>query len=227
MVSNRLRTIVDLVSGAHVAADIGCDHGYVAKSLLEEHRAKMVIACDISEKSLLKTAKLVAGSGLNGKILIRRGDGLKILGEEEADVIVIAGMGGRRIMYIMENDKKKARYASKLVLAPNRNEKELRKYLLSNGYAIRDERLALEGGRYYQVISASAGVAEPETDEFFYIVGRKLIENGDKNLRGFLRKEITRLETVLSRAYLGKDQKEYAKRLTGLKKKMEEVWACL
>jgi tRNA (adenine22-N1)-methyltransferase len=226
MLQNRLRVIIDCIDHAHTVADIGCDHGYAAKKLIDENRARRVIACDISEKSLEKAARLVRGAGLEPVVETRRGDGLAPLENGEADVLVIAGVGGLLIEKILTRDLEKAWNASGLVLSPHNNEAKLRRFLMENGFVITDERLALEGRRYYQVICAAGGNAHPEKDDFYYYVGRKLIENKDENLSGFLRKEIARLDGIMKKTALAKDSR-HMEELRGRRTRMAEVLQCL
>ncbi len=226
MLQNRLRVIVDCIDNAHTVADIGCDHGYVAKSLIDEGRARRVVACDISEKSLEKATQLIKHAGLEQAVETRRGDGLAPLESGEADVLVIAGVGGLLIEKILARDMEKARRARGLVLSPNNNEAKLRRFLAENGFVVTDEKLALEDRRYYQVICAVDGDARPETDDFYYYVGRRLIENKDENLDGFLCKEIARLDGIIENAALAKDT-NHVEALRARKKRMAEVLECL
>jgi tRNA (adenine22-N1)-methyltransferase len=227
MLSERLQTLVGCVEKAGVAADIGCDHGYAAKGIIEEGRAKKVISCDISARSLEKAEKLVVACGLGGVCETRLGDGLAPLEMGEADVIIIAGMGGLQIEKIISGSEAKAKNADMLVLSPNRNETELRKYLLNNGFAITDEKLALDGGRYYQVICARAGGEVAEEDGFYYVVGRKLIEKKDRHLEGFLKRELSKIDFIVAGASNGRGQERYIAGLVGIRERMEKVLECL
>ena len=227
MVTPRIRTIVDFVGQAGVAADIGCDHGYAALALVKEGRAAKVIACDISEASLQKTVELVGRHGLSAVVETRLGDGLSVLGENEADTILIAGMGGMLIRTMLEAEPGRARQAKRLVLAPNRNEAELRQYLLENGFSIIGERLARDGGRYYQVLCVQPGGDAPEEDEFYYHIGRRLIEGKDPLLAEFLGKRIEEIEHILFAAQKGRKTGEYMAKVSQRKEKMEEVLKCL
>ncbi len=223
MLTPRLRAIVNMVEGARTAADIGCDHGYVAAALLREGRAKCVIACDISEKSLEKAARLAKLSGLEGYMQTRCGNGLAVLDAGEADTVIIAGMGGMLIRNILDDEPEVAAGVERFVLAPHKNEAELRAYLLESGYEIMDEALAVEDERYYQIICARAcGEARTE-DEFFCFVGRLLIEKRDPHLAGFLRKRIAETEKIIEGATAGKNTAEYIDALQKRAQRMREV----
>lgn len=219
----RIHTIVGFVKDVQVVADIGCDHGQIAKLLLEQGSAKKVIACDISKPSLEKAKKLAAEAGLALCMETRLGDGLSVLEEAEVDAIVIAGMGGMLIRQILDREPRKAKSAGWLVLSPHRNVLELRKYLAENGYRIEAETLVLEDGRYYPVICAVPGHAAAEQDEFFYGVGRKLIEGKDRHLPGFLKREIAKADKILKSAAQSRNASQYLQEVALRKTKLEEV----
>lgn len=220
----RLKKIVEQVCKANIVADIGCDHGLVSQAIIEENRASKVIACDISIKSLSKTQKLAEEFSLN--IETRCGDGLRPLKVGEADVVIIAGMGGTLIKNILKNDMEKAKSAQQLLLMPHGNESDLRRFLCENGFAIANEWLIKELGRYYHLICAKAGVWK-ENDEFYFEIGRKLIENHDKELMGYLKKRIEKTENIIKKAEKGTDTQIYIAELIVLKRRMQEVLKCL
>jgi tRNA (adenine22-N1)-methyltransferase len=226
LLTPRLREIVNQIEGARTVADVGCDHGHVAVALVQEGRAEKVVASDVTSGSLQKAAALVKGSGLAG-VETRLGDGLSVLEAGEADTVVVAGMGGALIERILREGLEKALAVRRLVLSPNRNEAGLRRFLLENGFRITRESLALDRGRYYQVICAGPGYAEPETDAFYYEVGRLLIEGNSPYLRGFLQMKIREAAYIMKRAARGKSTKAYVGGIREKKERMEEVLQCL
>ncbi len=226
MLTERMRLIAECVEDACTAADIGCDHGYIAQYLIESERAQKVIATDVSALSLQKTQELAKNAGLEVAIETRVGNGLSVLFPGEADTVVIAGMGGYTIRDILMAGEAVARQARLLVLAPNRNVGELRRYLAENGFAIVEEKLARERERFYPVICAQNGMRWTEENEFDYEIGRRLVEAGDENLKAYLKKEIGAAKQILDAA----GQKNAQQRLRRLEKRcerMKEVLECL
>lgn len=147
----RLRVIADLINDRDkVVADIGCDHGYLSKILIEENRAKKIIATDISKPSLEKTAILAKQYGLSDKITTKVGDGLKPIQEEKVDIVVIAGMGGYEIIKILEENKNK-NYL-KLIFQPVQKTIELRKYLIENNYRILQDFIIEDKSKFYNTL---------------------------------------------------------------------------
>lgn len=160
--SLRLDAIADMTPKANTIADIGCDHGKIAISLIESGKARHVICSDISGKSLEKARELADSKGLLSRLSFRKGDGLSVLKENEADAAIISGMGGELIANILNANKKKAPGA--LILSCNTMAQVLRKWLCDNGYGIKDEELIYEGRRYYPVILAEKGISAQLSD---------------------------------------------------------------
>jgi tRNA (adenine22-N1)-methyltransferase len=220
----RLNEILSCIGNAGVVADIGCDHGKLEGMLLRSGRAQKVIATDISEKSLHKAVMACTGSVFEGRVEFRLGDGLAVLAPGEADVIVIAGMGGEQMADILKRGLTAARTA-KLVLCPHSHEGRLRRFLLENGYFILQESLAMEEGRYYQILCAGHdGNAHSQKDDFFYEIGFKLLQSGHPLLRGFLESKLAKTNKIIANA--ARSDKEnaakQAKKLSAFAKRLEE-----
>ena len=158
--SDRLQIIADQVRPGEVLADIGTDHGQLPVYLYEEGICPRVILADISEPSLAK-AKETAGAGQFGSgISFRVGNGLQVLEPGEADVVVIAGMGGRLIRDILAEDHVKTRSFSRFVFQPRTASGPLRKWLSEAGFSILREDIVREGQFLPEIITASPGENE-------------------------------------------------------------------
>ena len=166
MITPRLECIINHTRG-RVIADIGCDHAYVPVRLIQDNRAEHVIAADLNEGPLNIAGQNIEKYGLSEKIETRLGNGLSVLSRDEADVIIIAGMGGEIIERILRADEDIAKGA-KLILQPMNSQYELRKFLISNGYKIIAEDMALEGFKVYNVLEVEAGCGPPFENEFDY-----------------------------------------------------------
>lgn len=149
----RIRAIATLINDKDkIVADIGADHGYLTKVLIEENRAKAVIATDISKASLEKTANLAKKYGFLDKILLKVGDGLKILNKGEAQIVVIAGMGGNEIIKILEENTDKT--FDKFIFQPMQNTINLREYLIKHNYEIIKDFIVKDRKKFYNTIVA-------------------------------------------------------------------------
>ncbi len=149
----RIRAIATLINDKDkIVADIGADHGYLTKVLIEENRAKAVIATDISKASLEKTANLAKKYGFLDKIFLKVGDGLKILNKGEAQIVVIAGMGGNEIIKILEENTDIT--FDKFIFQPMQNTINLREYLIKHNYEILKDFIVKDRKKFYNTIVA-------------------------------------------------------------------------
>ena len=182
-----------MVPEATRVADIGCDHGKVAVSLIKSGTAKSVICGDISGKSLEKARKLVQARGMTQSVSLREGNGLAVLDGKEADVAVIAGMGGELIVQILDAEKNKA--PDTLVLSCNTASGLLRQWLGENGYRIEDEELVFENRHFYPVIRAEKGQSTA-LSELELEFGPVLLKKKPKTLKYFVKKRIDKTNDV-------------------------------
>ncbi|MCE5235882.1 MAG: class I SAM-dependent methyltransferase [Eubacteriales bacterium] len=187
----RLSAVADMLGAFHTVADIGADHGRLAVALLQTGQAARAIASDISDKSLDKARELAAACNMESRLSVRTADGLSGLAKNEADALVIAGMGGALIARILADSPEVAQNAERIMMQPMRGTAELRYYLHHNGFRILDERIAFEAGRYYQLIAARFGEPEAIPENFpegVYKFGWVMAQKRDKNLLPLLRR---------------------------------------
>ncbi len=156
----RLQAIAGMVPKGSRLADIGSDHAYLPAGLLEQGKIVSAIATDIAEGPLKAAKNSAAMKGLSEKIELRKGDGLSVIGKGEADCIVIAGMGARTIIGIIEGGMETAKAAKRLILQPMAGAPLLREWLSENGWKLTCEDLAEEGGRLYEIMAAERGEGE-------------------------------------------------------------------
>ncbi len=175
MLTTRLNRIINYVNST-VAADIGTDHGYVATELIKKGRAKRVIASDVRQGPLDAAIENIKKNKMEDVIETRLGSGLSVLSIKEADTAVIAGMGGELICQIIKDDIEIAR-EMKLVLQPMNSQYELRKFLIENGFIIKEEDIECEGERVYNIIIVEKGCQKPFEKDIYYHVPKYLKEN--------------------------------------------------
>lgn len=160
----RLRAIAALapVSGGCLA-DIGTDHGYVPVSLLLEGRISRAVAADIGALPLDHARRTAALCGVVERIDFRLGDGLSVLRPDEAETIVIAGMGADVITGIL-SAAPWSRTGPLLLLQPMSKAEVLRAWLPANGYAVLAEELVQDKGVIYPILSVRGGRMEPASE---------------------------------------------------------------
>ena len=153
--------ITGLVPPCNTVADIGTDHGFVPVFLVREGIAKRAIAADIGEGPLERAREHVAERGLSDRIECRLGDGLQVLSPGEADVLIIAGMGGLLMISILEAGLSVAERAEKLILSPHTDIPKVREWLFLHRFCIENEQMTEEDGKFYTAL-----VCRPKTAKF-------------------------------------------------------------
>ena len=138
--------------GAFVA-DIGTDHAYLPIALCLSGRARGAIASDINAGPVERAEENIKNYGLDGKIEVRRADGLDGIEQFAPDDIMILGMGGELIARIISDAPWTKNKSINLCLQPMTHPEYLRGFLLENGYEIIDEAIA-EEEKIYQIILA-------------------------------------------------------------------------
>lgn len=152
--SARLRTVAGMVSRGNVVCDVGCDHGFTAIYLVQQGISPRALAMDLREGPLSAAGEHIVACGLEERIETRLSDGLHKYKIGEADTLICAGMGGGLMMRILAEDKEKTDSFRELVLQPQSELQQFRRFLRENGYRIQDEEILLEEGKFYQVIRA-------------------------------------------------------------------------
>ncbi|KJD52746.1 SAM-dependent methyltransferase, partial [Bacillus amyloliquefaciens] len=87
------------------------------------------------------------------------------------DVITIAGMGGSLIAHILKAGKDKLSGKERLVLQPNIHAHHIREWLYQEGYALINEEILEEDGKYYEVLVAEAGDRDAAYDGISFAAG--------------------------------------------------------
>lgn len=189
--SLRLRTVKDNVDKCDCVADIGCDHGYVSIALIDEKKAKKVIACDINEGPLKAASGNISNAGFENSIETRLSDGLHNITEaDKVDAIIIAGMGGRLMKRILEEGASIVAGASQLILQPQSEMFLVRGWLRENGFRILKETMLEDMSKFYWVIKAVKGketTVEASLQKAYDEYSGYLIKAKDETLKKYLR----------------------------------------
>ena len=150
--SERLQAVAGFVTRGSRVADIGTDHGYLPVCLVGSGWCPQALAMDIRQGPLERAGEHIAASGLQERIRTRLSDGMEQLGADEADCVVIAGMGGLTMIHILESAENLLPCISELVLGPQSDIAKVRKFLRQRGMYTDRENLVLEGGKFYPVL---------------------------------------------------------------------------
>ena len=152
--SLRLKKVSEYVRPGSDAADIGTDHAFLPVYLIQNNICKKVIACDVRKGPLLNAQKTLISVGLKDEIELRQSDGLSAFYPDEADDIIICGMGGTLITRILNECLwiKNSHY--RLIIQPQSHEYEVREFLFSNGFSLIDDFTVEENGFIYYGLCA-------------------------------------------------------------------------
>ncbi|MBQ5825837.1 MAG: SAM-dependent methyltransferase, partial [Clostridia bacterium] len=104
------------------------------------------------------------------RIQLRLASGLDKVSPDEADDIIIAGMGGILISELIEKAQWLKDEEKHLVLQPQSHSETLREYLMKNGYYIEKEEICEDAGRLYCIMSVYFDGKErsyPEKYEYY------------------------------------------------------------
>ena len=220
--SARMKAVSEMVSQGSRVADIGCDHGYVSIYLYKSGICKSCIAADVKEGPINSARQNIEMYDCADGVEARLSDGLKNIKKGEANCIVISGMGGKLVISILSDDINKIKSISELVLEPQSDADEVRKFICENGSRIEKEVLVEEKGKFYPVIKA---VRTDESCKLFpeeYIFGPCLLKNKDAMLWKYLNKEKRRISDVITSLETA-NTKASAERTEQLKKEAEMI----
>lgn len=188
--SKRLGTIVGFIDKNKKVADIGTDHGFVPNFIVNEEISDFVISSDISKNSLLKSVELTKEYKNEDKIINRIGPGLEVLSISEVDIAIIAGMGGLLISEIIKDSWDIAINLDKLILQPMQAKKELREFLINNGFEIIDEKIVFEDRKYFEIIVAKYTGKNIEKENIFFEVPEIPYNRRDEIIYSYLENRI-------------------------------------
>ena len=150
--TERLTIIFDNIPTCQVFADVGCDHGYLAKAMIESGKAKKVIASDISAKCLEKAKDVLYKEIQNETAECVVSNGFENI--SFCDCALIAGMGGEEITFILSKAKS---LPEKLVLQPMKNCDKVRLCAVQVGYRIQKDFVFKSAGKFYDLLVLTKG----------------------------------------------------------------------
>ena len=224
--SPRLSKIASLIEPCHTLADVGTDHGYIPLFCLEQGRAKKVIATDVNAMPLKRAETTIKSHGFSEFAEFRLSDGLCAISEGEADVIVIAGMGGLLICDILEKGKDAITDSTLLLIQPMIAPAEVRSYLYSNGFDILNEYVVREEDKFYNIMAVKKGSCVL-TDELLYI-GKNLSSNSPDVIDSYLDYKIRVCEKIINGHKMSKNPddleiEKYSRELSIYQKTKKEL----
>lgn len=197
--SERLRAAAGMVTKGNIVADVGCDHAYTSIYLCREGISPRVIAMDVNKGPLVGAKAHVEEAGMASQIDIRLSDGLQKLSPGEADTVLLCGMGGLLMIKILSDYPETTASLKELVLQPQSEVGEVRRFLHKQGYRITKEHMLKEDGKFYVMMRAEQ-CEEPEQygNECDYLYGKLLLDEKNEVLKEFLDREHRLRQDVLA-----------------------------
>ncbi len=195
-ISKRLLACCELVHPGDRVADIGCDHGYLAIYLLQNHIASGVIASDIKPQPLAAAKRNAAKYAVTENITFHLSDGVQSI-PRDFDTMICAGMGGDTMVSILENALWLADTRYRLILQCQSKTPMLRKYLSENGWYIRQERVLKDGRFLYTVMEVLYAPSKALTPGQCYLPPA-LFVNPTEYLQDYCARVIAELEKIVS-----------------------------
>lgn len=194
--SKRLMAVAENVTRGNRVADIGCDHAYISVYLVKNGISPNAIAMDINKGPLARAYENIKKYGVSKKIETRLSDGARQLSLNEADTIIIAGMGGALTVKILSESIETVSSVNELILQPQSEIFLVRKYIHSIGFAIEKEEMLIDEEKEYVIIKAHKGI-ECYDREVFYRYGKCLLESRNQVLESFLEKAYNVNEKII------------------------------
>ena len=232
--SKRMQSVADMIQPCDAVGDIGCDHAFVSIYLVEQRRAKRVIASDVRRGPIAIAKRNIEAMNLSDQIEIRMGDGLDTIVPGEVNAVVLAGMGGMLMIDILERGEEVVTRCDQLVLQPQSDIEKVRRYLVEKGYHLADEQMLIDAGKYYNLLDVRVHemVQKDEydcsklADDWCYMYGGSLLRKKDPVLRSWL---VKRRDTTagLINSLSGKNTENAAKRLKTVKAEQKTIGAVL
>lgn len=217
--SKRLLAVSEMVTSNSRLADIGTDHGYIPIYLIENKRIPRAIAMDVNKGPLNRAKENIELHGLGEYIETRLSDGAAALHSGEADAVVIAGMGGGLVIKILTEGSEVLESVKELILQPQSELAFVRRHLQDNHYAVIEENMILDDGKYYPMMKVIHGKMDYEREiDFKY--GKLLLEQKNQCLKSFLDKEERTYEKVLE-TLRGNDGEHAKQRIAEVEHELE------
>lgn len=189
---SRLLLCASMVRPLSKVADIGTDHAYLPIYLVQNEIICSAIASDVREKPLKIANRNIEHFVGKNKIITRLSNGLEGILPHEADDIVIAGMGGKSIINIIENAPWLKDGKKHLILQPMTSEPELRVFLSAQGFSVIKETAVEEDKHVYTAMLALFDPLNALKGELFPYIGAIKPDTPDN--RKYILKQLHRLK---------------------------------
>ncbi len=197
--SKRLETVASMVTKGNRAADVGCDHGFVPIFLVKSGISPSAVAADVRPGPLSRAKEHIKEHGLEKTIQTRLSDGLANIKPGEADSLVMSGIGGILMVRLLTDGCETAKSFRELILSPQSELADVRRYLVANGYFIEYEHMLCDEGKFYFVFHVIIKKDERDWAEDEYRYGKEICAEDQDTFQAYLEKETRQYEQILEK----------------------------
>lgn len=150
----RLNYIANHVPNDASFIDIAADHGYLGLELTKRNaKRKKIIISDIAKLPLASAKKNFADEHMEQLVDFRLGSGLRVLKDNEyIDVAIIAGIGGRLMTQILQDNIKKTKQIGTFILQANVGMHIVREWLYEHKFHFLTDDLIYDQGYIYECL---------------------------------------------------------------------------
>ena len=214
--TKRLTKIFEELPVCDTFADVGCDHGYIAKAMIQSGKCKRVIISDISAPCLQKAQDLLKDELQSGVATAVVSNGFQNV--PPCDLALIAGMGGEEIVSILQDA---VELPNALVLQPMKNSSKVRALLIALGYAIKKDFTFRCGKIFYDLIVCQKGQDFLTEEELEF--GRTNLKQKPSDFIDYINLKIKNLISFSQGKNLGESTREEMKKQAERLKKYVDV----
>lgn len=200
----RLEALLSLIEDCQSIVDIGSDHGYLAKMIVDRNLARKVYVTDVAQAPLLVAKENLKDYPVSFFLM----DGLRGF-TEPLELAVIAGMGGELIVKIIDESREIFENLRYFIVQPMQQIGYLRKALYERGFYLEKELLAFED-KYYEILLYKKG----QDQAYDFNLSKGLYEDLEL-YKGYLKVKKGKLEYIKS-ATFNRDQAKYERTLQEL-----------
>lgn len=180
--SDRIQRLASYVRPHSVLYDLCCDHGYIGLAAWDQKPLAGLILVDQSAHALRAVQQELSRRGLTGdgrvQAIALAAENLLI--DTRPSDFIMAGVGTKTIVTIMQNLFPKGLGPHRLILSPEKNSNDLRRYLRDRGMGLVTDDVVMDGRRFREIIVIEAkGIAIP-------CMGEGFADRDDETVRNFI-----------------------------------------
>lgn len=187
-----------MVDTGDIVFDVGSDHALVPIYLVKENIASKAYASDINEGPYKSALKNIEKYNLEGKVVALNSNGISSI-SKDVNTVVIAGMGGKLIVDILDQDKTKLEGIKSLILAPNIAANTVREWLMNNNFMIEKELIIEEDNKFYEIVKALKVKEKVSYTDVELLFGPTLLRSRDKVFIKKWQKKLNKKKKILDK----------------------------